>query len=731
MAFDLASAQPVAPQAPTAPAGGFDLSTAVPVQSSGGGIPTGRKRAWADVPVEAITNVVPSAIQMGTGIYEAVRHPIDTTKTVAELATGALLHAAPKEVVDWFNQYGDKEKVKKVMDMASSVGGMYKERYGSEEAIKKTIATDPVGFAGDLSTLISGGSTAATKLGMTGTATKLATAADIVNPIKGVTQLAKGAANVAGFVQDIRQVPVQKAANIARQAVGGSTDDVVNALRNAKPGTTTAQALADAGLNEPVAQALVKRAAAKDPKFFSDLLNTEDFVTANKLAQLAGGETATTTRVTLENMKNALNTMTTPQREAALGRANLGKAVADYEATAGKLSAEAASEVQKVRDLISAGNSAEAWARLQMIKQNKPVAAARYTYASELADKAFNEWSDKAAQASLDLGQGARFAKDAATTLRNYGIKPIEGAPLANKIMSIADDPAFAGNDILAGAVRNVADDIAKWTSSGGVVDAKALDAIRKNSVNAAIEKLRPGMDASSQKRLSAQVLSDIKPVLIDAIESSGGTGYRQYLADYTKGMQNIGQTKLGAEALKLYKQSPDQFVKLVQGNSPDVVEKIFGPGSYDIAVEMSNDAYKTMKSAAKQVETRADIAAQATAGEQALVDMLKGNIITMKLPNIFSVVATTTNKALDILERKLGKATMARLTEAAKDAKSFDELINTLPATERNPILKAMRDPETWTGVTKAAPVAGVVGKTTEKANALSNQQNQNALAK
>ena len=34
--------------------------------------------------------------------------------------------------------------------------------------------------------------------------------------------------------------------------------------------------------------------------------------------------------------------MTTPQREEALSRANLGKQVAEYEATAGKLSAEAA-----------------------------------------------------------------------------------------------------------------------------------------------------------------------------------------------------------------------------------------------------------------------------------------------------------------------------------------------------------------------------------------------------
>jgi hypothetical protein len=560
----------------------------------------------------------------------------------------------------------------------------------------------------------------------------------VAGPIiqKGAQKVGEVVSKVAGKVADIRQIPKQKAANILRQSVAGDVDEVVNALRNAKPGQTPAEALAEAGLNEPTAQALLKRSAAKDPKFFTDLLKNQDTQTANTLAKIAGGETETASRGTLENMKNALNTMTGPQREAALNRANLGKAVAEYEAEAGQLSKAAGAEVQKVRDLISAGNSAEAWARLQMIKRNLPVGAAKYTYANELAEKAFGEWSDRAAQASLDLGQGAQFRDAAAQTLRNYGIKPIEGAPLVQNIQAIAQNPAFAGNDIIAASVRNVADDIAKWTNSGGVVDARALDAIRKNSVNAAIRQLQPTLDATSQKKLAAQVLNDIKPLIVDAIEGAGGTGYRQYLADYTKGMQRIGQTKLGSEAMKLYKQSPDQFVKLVEGNSPDVVEKIFGPGSYDVAVEMSNDAFKTLKSAATQQKVRQEIATQASAGETALVDLLKDNIISMKLPNVFSIVATTTNKALDILEKKLGKAVMAELTAAARDTKTFDELLKTLPASDRAVVLKTIKDPKTWEsigkGVEKALPTKARGGVAAGAVNALApEEQNENALAR
>ena len=553
---------------------------------------------------------------------------------------------------------------------------------------------------------------------------------------KGAEKIGGAISKAVGKVADIRNVPTQKAANILRQSVGGEVDEVVNALRNAKPGQTPAEALAEAGLNEPVAQALLKRASAKDPKFFTDLVKQQDAQTANALVKIAGGETETVSRNTLQNMKDALNTMTTPQREAALNRANLGKAVAEYEAEAGQLSKEAAAQVQKVRDLISAGKSADAWARLQMIKRDLPVGAAKYTYANELAERAFGEWSDKAAQASLDLGQGAQFRDAAAQALRNYGIKPIEGAPLVQNIQAIAQNPAFAGNDIVAAAVRNVADDIARWTNSGGVVDARALDAIRKNSVNAAIRQLQPTLDATSQKKLAAQVLSDIKPLIVDAIESAGGTGYRQYLADYTKGMQRIGQTKLGAEAMKLYKQSPDQFIKLVEGNSPDVVEKIFGPGSYDVAVEMSKDAFNTLKSAATQQKVRQEIATQATAGEAALVDLLKDNIITMKLPNVFSIVATTTNKALDILEKKLGKAVMEQLTAAARDTKTFDELLNTLPASDRSMVLKTIKDPKTWETITRGAekvlPTKARGGVAAGATNALAPEEtNENALAR
>jgi len=544
---------------------------------------------------------------------------------------------------------------------------------------------------------------------------------------RGVEAVGKG----LGKVADMRQIPLQRAANIAKGSVG-EADEVINALRAAEPGTTPANALAQAGLNEPTAQALLRRAAARDPKFFTDLSRAEDAKTFNALAKIAGGETETATRATLDNMKNALNTMTEPQKQMALNRANLGKEIAAYEKEAGKLSGEAAKEVQNVRDLVSAGNSAEAWAKLQMVKQNLPVGAAKYTFADELAKKALGQWSDAAAQGSLDAGEMARSFQGAADALRSTGIKPLETKPLVENILAIGRNPQFAGNDLIEASVKNVADDMAKWTSVNGIIPGDALDAIRKNSVNAAIRKLMAGADPTTQQQAASSVMSKIRPLIVDAIENAGGTGYREYLSNYTKGSQNIAARKLSAEARTLYRDAPEQFVKLVEGNAPKVVEKILGPGSYDIAKEMSQDAMTALTKAGKQVRVQEEIGKQATAGEQALVDLIKENLPSFRLPNIFSIAATTTNKALDAVEKKLGKATMDTLTEAAKTADSFEKLLKVLPAEERSRVLKALSNAQTWQVLPKGTQGAAIIGATEASKNALAEEKpNRNALAR
>lgn len=529
---------------------------------------------------------------------------------------------------------------------------------------------------------------------------------------------------VAGKIADIRNIPVNKAATIARNALGPDLPEVLNALKAAQ-GEGVSAAQATANINSPTWQALIDRATARDPRFVEALKASQGEVSLNALAKLVGGTTAAEARATTSAMKETLNKVQGPIRETALNRANLGKAVAEYEAQAGKLSAEAAAKVQEVRRLIDLGDHAAAAARLEEIKAGIPAGsrvapakaqpgysdtwAAKFTYPGKLAQMS-DEWASQAANASLDLGQGARFAQGAADALRSVGIKPLRGNEVVGNIRSIANNPEFAGNDLLMGAVKNVADDIAKWSNSGGIIDARALDAIRKNSINAAIQQLRPGVDATTQRNLAAEVMAKLKPTLIDAIESAGGTGYRQYLTDYAKGMQQIAEKKLTAEAARLWKTDKDAFVRLVQNESPDVVEKFLGPGNYNIATDLSENALSVLREQAQKHLTNLAVKGQVSAGQDALKQLLLDNMSKLRLPSYLSAVSATTNKALAILENKIGAKTMATLTEALKTPEGAANLLERLPAEERIRVLKLISDPSIL--------ASGAVGsKTAQKA--------------
>ena len=518
-----------------------------------------------------------------------------------------------------------------------------------------------------------------------------------------------------GKLADLRQIPKNTATDIARNALGPDLPEVLNALKAGQgKGVSAAQAAAD--INSPTFQALIDRATARDPRFLSALEKSQGDVSLNALSKLAGGKTAADVRATTEGAKEAARSITSPMRESALNRANLGKEVARLEGLSADLGEQAAAKVQEVRRLIELGDLANASARLNLIKRDLPVGLTKYTYSGELAEKAFGEWSNKAATASLDLGQGARFADQAAGALRSVGIKPLEGEPLVRSLKVVANNPEFAGVDVLEGSIKNLTNDIAKWTDGGGIIDARALDAIRKNSVNAAIQQLRPGMDATSQRNLAAGVLSRVKPVIDDAIEASGGAGYRDYLKQHAQMSQKIAEKQLTGEALRLFKTDKNAFVRLVQNESPEAVEKILGPGKYNIAVELAENTLAPLENEAAKVIRNANIKSQVEGGQTALKELLLQNMSKFRLPSYLSAVAATTNKALNILETKIGTKTMTTLTEALKTPEGAAQLLESLPAAERNRVLQIMADPAKWGAPTRAA----VTGTTAAGVNML-----------
>ena len=190
-----------------------------------------KKRLWMDVPGEALGNIPSSAKTMASGLYEAVTNPVQTVSGVMDVAAGGLQNALPKSVVNFVNQFEtNPEAAQRAVQAANAAGGMVKERYGSVEAIKNTLATDPVGAAGDLSLLFSGGAGIAARTPMLSRAAPtLRTAANVIDPINL-------AGKAIGKTYDLTGGLVKSGLGLK---TGVGTEAIEQAVQSGRQGNTT------------------------------------------------------------------------------------------------------------------------------------------------------------------------------------------------------------------------------------------------------------------------------------------------------------------------------------------------------------------------------------------------------------------------------------------------------------------------------------------------------------
>ena len=127
-------------------------------------------------------NVVESGANLVGGVASAIAHPIQTTKTLGKVALGGVQKLIP----------GQQES-EQAFD---ALTGFYKERYGSLDALKRTLYEDPVGVAADLSTFLTGAGAAigaVSKVGKVGTIAKVASTATRVgqalDPLQGIAKV--------------------------------------------------------------------------------------------------------------------------------------------------------------------------------------------------------------------------------------------------------------------------------------------------------------------------------------------------------------------------------------------------------------------------------------------------------------------------------------------------------------------------------------------------------------
>ena len=541
---------------------------------------------------------------------------------------------------------------------------------------------------------VTGGATAAlTNADETGTGAQVGAGVAVVAP-KTVKLLSKS----AGFLTDAftGRLAEVGAGKISREVAGERIGAIRAALAAAPEDLNAAQAAS--GVQRNAWQAFGAMLGKTDQQ---SLFLKKQFDDELALAQrMAEGGNATEARAAYEQSIKRLNQLTADMRSVELQAAN--QAGQTINRLAPQMEQRQAGMVNALRGGIPVGQplpgqavispATEAAQQAAIAAKGKPGFLSAGTRSQE-----WQQTSDEFANIAQQRRAEAGFLERQIGSLDDYGLRPLDAGAITSAINTKLAQPGLRASSNVTKVLESVKDDIANLTTKGGgVIDAHDLYTLRKEGINERIMQILGQTDPKISAKVTRQVLQEVRPLIDDAIEKAGGTGWRDYLKTYSQGMQAIDQKALAAEAAKLFKDSPQEYVRLVRGNNPDAVEAIFGPGSYDIFKEMGSKM-PTLEKLAASIERTASMKEAATAGTETLGKIIGEDSFRLRFPSLLNRATTAANLTLDILEKRLDKKIFAEMQKGMVSGKSALEMLDTLPAAERSKALRALTDPASW----------------------------------
>jgi hypothetical protein len=540
----------------------------------------------------------------------------------------------------------------------------------------------------------------------------------------------KGLAKSAGFLIDAfsGRLGTVGAGKIARD-VAGDRIGAIRAALTASPADLTA-AQAASGIQKDAWQALGAMTSKTDDASAAMKRQAADDLAI--LQRMAEGGNETEARAAYEASIKRLNQLTADMRAVELQAAN--QAAQTTNRLAPQLQQREASMVNALREGmpanlpsgaagtaapgvsgINAGtealqraNVADDAARRLMVARSQAARGGvsestvsgvndrRIESANRFVSEQWQETSDTFAAIAKQRRTEAGFIERQIGSLEDYGLKPLDAGSITAAIDAKLSTPGLRGSNT-AKVLQSIKDDIVNLTEKGGgVIDAHDLYTLRKEGINERIMQIMGQTDPKISAKVTRSVLQEVRPLIDDAIEKAGGTGWKDYLKTYSQGMQAIDQKAMAAEAARLFENAPNEYVKLVRGNNPDAVEAIFGPGSYDIFKEMGSKM-PTLEKVASNVERNVSMEKAAAAGTESLGKVIGEDSFRFRFPSLLNRATTAANVTLDILEKRLDKKVFAELQKGMRSGKSALEMLNTLPSAEKSKALRALADPASW----------------------------------
>ena len=528
---------------------------------------------------------------------------------------------------------------------------------------------------------------------------------------------------LGGKAIDLTRLSKVKAGQIIREALGEDIEAAKAAFRELSPDDQrlAQQVLVEAGVEPSPFFGLGKIATSQmDPDTTARILAQQEAARSARLAEAAGGETATMQRSTAETGRREVTEATGPTREAALARANVaGRVVPEAEALA-NAARQRADEITASGFVPRMRGLEERAGEQAAIMGDKPALfpdMERIQQTRGIADAA-GERADKAMAAQIGLRGVARDMEDVVADLAAEGMQPLTVAPISQSIRAMAAAPGTRASKLQRRALVTAANQLDALADANGVIDARDLYQFRKSELGDIVNVLLSGrnMPPSGVKEGAAKLMGDIRPMIDDAIESAGGVGFKDYLTRTRQGFEAINRQELASKGAQLAKEKPDEFTALMRGERPQMVEDIMGKGTkqYDIGgMALADPArYLAMKTSANELETLNKMAQLGARGEPRAGNILRaqqpgllsrglGTLVRAKFPAVAFAGTGAQNVESALVnpnvQRQIANAFTSgqdalQAIEQYPTAAQFSAYLSTLPSPVRNAFAQAMR---------------------------------------
>lgn len=165
-----------------------------------------------------------------------------------------------------------------------------------------------------------------------------------------------------------------------------------------------------------------------------------------------------------------------------------------------------------------------------------------------------SEYMDLAAQQQALAGAEKQALGVTTASLRSKALESANanGVRSENVISNIdaqLSEKGVRASDVVQKTLGGIKDKIAALTNENGVIDANDLYTVRKEVGNsiATFSKETSNWD----KRLTSSLERKIQGAIDDAIEKAGGRGWKQYLSEYSKGIQDISSRDVATKTAR------------------------------------------------------------------------------------------------------------------------------------------------------------------------------------